>query len=230
MVVNNTKNYSAGITMRQTERDFSYDNTVVLTLSIRRPVVSIVGNSQAQRRINRNFSAQAGSFFYRASTILYRQAIREYIDAQVSDFPFRRFDAVMQYEITFNAECHLSSFNDRYEYTGGAHGSTLRASGTFDLNTGQKLTLRHFFPDEPNYRGLLLGQILMQADKNMEENPIYFEDYRTLIVKYFNPESYYLSEEGFNIYYQQYEIAPYATGIVVFTIPYSVAGTAPSCM
>ncbi|MDD3693306.1 MAG: DUF3298 and DUF4163 domain-containing protein [Oscillospiraceae bacterium] len=227
--MNNMQNRSAEITMRHTEREFSFNNTIVLTLNIHRPVVRLKGNEQAQSRINRRFSSQAVAFLRRASIVLYRQAVQQYQDSIVSDFPFRQFDAAMHFDITYNSNCHLSSFNDRYEYTGGAHGSTLRRSDTFSLKTGQRLPLMSFFPRGSNYRGMLLGQILMQADENMQQDPIYFDDYRTLIVKHFNPESYYLTDEGINIYYQQYEIAPYASGIIVFTIPYSVAGTAPSC-
>jgi len=69
----------------------------------------------------------------------------------------------------------------------------------------------------------------MQADENMQQQPIYFEDYRNLIVQHFNPASYYLSNDGLVIYYQQYEIAPYATGIVEFTIPFSVLEWRPHC-
>lgn len=65
----------------------------------------------------------------------------------------------------------------------------------------------------------------------MAENPgVYFDDYRKLIAQYFNEEQYYLTPQGVAIYYQQYEIAPYSTGIVVFTVPYDVLGWKPSCM
>ena len=75
---------------------------------------------------------------------------------------------------------------------------------------------------------MLIDQILRQADENIQQNPgINFEDYHALIVKYFNEEHYYLTPSGVAIYYQQYEIAPYSTGIVVFTISYMEP---PSCM
>ena len=49
---------------------------------------------------------------------------------------------------------------------------------------------------------------------------MYFDDYQDLIKKNFNPQSFYLTPNGLVIYYQQYEVGPYAAGIIEFTIPY----------
>ncbi|MDD4546039.1 MAG: DUF3298 and DUF4163 domain-containing protein [Oscillospiraceae bacterium] len=222
-------NSSAIITMRETKQDFYFNRTTVLSLSISRPEVILVNNPRAQLLINRRYYTQANSFYRMASTTMYRQAVRFYRESIRNGFPFHPFEAVMNYDITFNKDCHLSSYYDRYQYTGGAHGSTIRASDTFSLKTGRRLPLSHFFRSGFNYRGFLLGQIIKQADLNMQSQPIYFENYRELIVQYFNPASYFLSPEGINIYYQQYEIAPYASGIIVFTIPYGGAFRNPSC-
>ncbi|MDD3833420.1 MAG: DUF3298 and DUF4163 domain-containing protein [Oscillospiraceae bacterium] len=222
-------NSSAIITMRETKQDFYFNRTTVLSLSISRPEVILVNNPRAQSLINRRYYTQANSFYRMASTTMYRQAVRFYRESIRNGFPFHPFEAVMNYDITFNKDCHLSSYYDRYQYTGGAHGSTIRASDTFSLKTGRRLPLSHFFRSGFNYRGFLLGQIIKQADRNMQSQPIYFENYRELIVQYFNPASYFLSPEGINIYYQQYEIAPYASGIIVFTIPYGGALRNPSC-
>lgn len=223
-------NTSAGITWRETNRDFTYGRTVLLTLSIRRPVVRLIRMDAVQERINNRIRLQAQAFYRYASRTLYRQALQEYRDSLSGEFPFRPYDAVMEYEITYNADCHLSLYYDRYQFTGGAHGSTIRASDTYSLKTGEVLPLSHFFKPGTNYQGFLITKILEQADRNMKEDPyIYFEDYRELIVKYFNPESFYLTSEGIAIYYQQYEIAPYSTGIVVFTIPYEELGWRAMC-
>ena len=51
-------------------------------------------------------------------------------------------------------------------------------------------------------------------------NPIYFEDYCKLVLDSFNPEQFYLVPRGNTydlvIYFQQYDIAPYSTGIPTF--------------
>ena len=47
----------------------------------------------------------------------------------------------------------------------------------------------------------------------------YFDDYAKLIQNTFNPDSFYLFPGGVVIYFQQYDIAPYATGLPEFVLP-----------
>lgn len=219
-------NYCASIVMCKTKRTFTYNNTPVLTLSICYPKVSLHHCPYAQDSVNFQIQAQVCDFLHYASSDLYQQAIATYQESQENAFPFRRYEAILQYEITYNQHCHLSLYRDQYVYTGGAHGGTVRMSDTWDLMSGCSIPLSGFFPADQDYRTLLIDQITNQANEKMQQNPgIFFEDYRALIVKYFNEEHYYLTSSGVAIYYQQYEIAPYATGIVIFTIPY----VEPSC-
>ncbi len=225
----NELNFSAAISMRNFSRTFTYNNTSVLTLAINYPEVMLPRNRQAQTRINREILAQVNGFYAYATNDLFAQAIENYKEAAEKDYPFHAFDAVFNYEITYNLHCHLSLFSDQYAYTGGAHGNTVRTSDTWNLNTGERLTLESFFPEGKDYRAFLLEQILLMADKIMQEEPIYFEDYRDLIAQNFDEDSFYLTCDGLAIYYQQYEIAPYSTGIVVFTIPYEKLEWQPDC-
>lgn len=226
----NKTNYSANITMQKFQQEFVYNNIVMLTLSITYPWISLSDNHIAQNRINNQISMQVNEFYRHASNTLYRQAIKTYRYSQANDFPFHAYEAVMEYTVTYNENCFLSLYNDKYEFTGGAHGNTIRSSYTWELVNGTQISLYYFFKPGTDYRRLLTEEIIKQADKNMQQNTlIYFDDYKALIVKYFNPESYYLTPWGICIYYQQYEIAPYVTGIVVFKIPYETIGWHPSC-
>lgn len=217
---------SADVRMKEIKRRYLYKNTVVLTLSIRYPVIWLPVSRNAQNRINRTLQSQICYYQRYVSTSLYKGAMKEYQDAQKNGFPFRPYDAVMQYEISYNYNCYFSTYHDIYEFTGGAHGNTIRTSDTWNLKTGRRLPLSAYFPPGTDYQKLFLEQILIQADK---EHSNYFENYRELIVQNFNPKNYYLSEDGFNLYYQQYEIAPYSTGIVVFTVFYGIVGWFPQC-
>lgn len=222
--------FRAMIAMRKTEEDFSYQNQRVLGLSMIYPAVFLRHNPGGQQAINRQIQREIHDFAAYASQTLYKQAIEDYQQAQANGFPFHPHEALLQYEITYNLNCHLSLYRDAYTYTGGAHGSTLRASDTWSLKSGERLSLSAFFPPGENYKPLLLKEILRQANAAMQQNPgIYFDNYPALIREHFNEESYYLTPEGLAIYFQQYEIAPYATGIVVFTIPYGVLKWHPSC-
>lgn len=225
-----SSNFCADITMCKIKRIFSYKNATMLKLCITYPKIFLRYSPTVQRKINCQIQEQVKSFYHYASNYLYQLAIDVYKFSQDNGFPFHAYDAVLQYEITYNQHCHLSLYRDQYEYTGGAHGNTTRASDNWNLVNGYSIPLCNLFPPSQNYRAFLIEQIIQQADQNMQENPgIYFEDYHALIEQYFNEKSYYLTPSGVAIYYQQYEIAPYSTGIVVFTIPYETIKWYPSC-
>lgn len=223
-------NACASIKTYKTKRTLTYDNTTMLTFAISYPKICLQNNEPVQTCINAEIQKQVDAFSQHASGELYQQAIAYYKDALEQGFPFHPYDAVLKYETTYNRNCYLSVYRDQYEYTGGAHGGTVRSSDTWNLTNGKNVPLACLFPANQDYCGLLTEQIIKQADKQYQQNPgIYFENYRELILKNFNKESYYLTRCGIAIYYQQYDIAPYATGIVVFTIPYAAVGWRPQC-
>jgi len=224
------ENNSADISFKEINREFIYNDLVMISLKITYPEIKLADNFRAQNRINASITSEVYDFFGYTASTLYFEAIREYKNAIQNNFPFRTYEAVLNYEITYNEDCYLSVYSDQYVFTGGAHGNTIRSSNTWSLKTGRKIPLSSWFIKDKDYKRLLLDQILKQAGMNINQNPgIYFEDYRSLIVKYFNPKSYYLTSSGIAVYYQQYEIAPYSTGIVVFNIPYKILGVYPSC-
>lgn len=223
-------NSCASIAMHDMKRTFTYNNTPMIAFSVHYPNVTLRHNPCAQQSINREIQAQVNEFYRYVANDLARQAVATYREARQNGFPFHRYDAVLNYEITYNQHCHLSLYSDQYAFTGGAHGNTVRNSDTWSLESGRRIPLSEFFPAGQDYRALLIDQITKQADERMQEDSwIFFEDYRSLIVEYFNEERYYLTPSGIAIYYQQYDIAPYVTGIVVFTIPYKAIGRHPSC-
>lgn len=221
---------SAIVAMRELKRELKYAGTVVITMEAKFPQVEISENRAAQNRINSRIRFQVNRFLQYSGTVLYRQAIRQYRDSQKDHFPFHPYEALLHYEVTYNQDCYFSLFRDRYVFTGGAHGTTLRSSDTWSLQTGRILTLPQIFVSCSGYRERIIEQILRQADEKMRREPgVLFENYRELVVQNFNEESFYLTSKGMAFYYQQYDIAPYSSGILVFTIPYQVLGWAPSC-
>ncbi len=224
-----SQNISATIVPREQNQDYTYEDVLVLSVQNKYFTVRLPGGGPVETAINSRIQMQIDELNTYASTTLYENAVETYQYTQEEGFPFNPFGAGLYYKVTYNQDCFLSMYRDQYEYTGGAHPNTLRYSDTWNLRTGMIVPLSSFFPAGFNYQQLLLALILKQADKIMEEEPIFFEDYRQLIVERFNPQSYYLSPCGLVIYYQQYDIAPYSTGIVEFTIPYKALKNPPSC-
>ncbi|WP_312810723.1 DUF3298 and DUF4163 domain-containing protein [Sedimentibacter sp.] len=224
------KSKKAEIRMQNFEETFRYGNVDVMKLTIKYPVVKLQNNPDAQAMINNQIAIEVNEYHRHVSDFLYNQAVNDYREAQENNYPFHGYEAYMEYVITYNDNCFLSYYYDKYEYTGGAHGMTLRSSNTFELCRGTIIPLYCFFKKGLNYRRKLIFEIIKQADERLKEEPgIFFDDYESLIIKNFDEDNYFLSPDGLSIYYQHYDIAPYSTGIVVFTIPYKTIGWYPSC-
>ncbi|MEA4921543.1 MAG: DUF3298 and DUF4163 domain-containing protein [Clostridiaceae bacterium] len=225
----NSSNFSAVIRTVKITRNFTYNNKSMLTLCITYPHITISCNASVQGSINKSIKDQVDAFYNYASNDLYKQAVEAYNEAQQNDFPFNHYDAILEYHITYNGNCLLSLYYDRYEYTGGAHGITVRSSATWKLTNAEPLPVSCFFPAGEDFCGSLIKLITAQADFRLTQTPgIYFEDYQKLIADNFNPCSFYLTAKGIDIYYQQYEIAPYSTGIVIFNFSYKELKCHPS--
>lgn len=226
----NMKANRAEIKPGNISREFLYNYIVMLSVEITYPQLKTSRNTPQYNKINRVYRSEAKKFYKYTLDTLFTGAIENYIYSSKNNFPFHAFDAVMNYEVTLNDNCHLSTYFDRYEYTGGAHGSTIRTSNSFDLKTGYQLQLKDLFKNN-NYRKLILDKVLIMAEVNYNNDPyLYFENYKDLIVENFNEDNFNLTKDGIIIYYQQYDIAPYAAGIISFEIPYNVLGIkAPNC-
>ena len=73
-----------------------------------------------------------------------------------------------------------------------------------------------------------MGSIVFRESVDIPSSVVYYwHSYKpvsythlALIREHFNPQSYFLEPRSIVIYYQQYDIAPYATGIPEFRLPY----------
>jgi hypothetical protein len=156
-------------------------------------------------------------FKKRCETDLFSMAIEQYKEDVENNYPIRVFDAVLSCKVTYLHACIISVYCDRYEYTGGAHGNTIRESKTWNLQKCRCVNLQQFFCCTSSYKTYLFEAITSQIEKNSE---IYFENYQELIEKTFHEESYYCVAKGLVVYFQQYDIAPYSSGIREFLLPY----------
>lgn len=211
---------------QEIQSKFSYKSDEILSLEMNYPQIEHASNEKIQGTLNTYYQNAAKDFYNQAYGFMY-SALDDYKNAAQTDYPFHLYESVQKYTVTMNENCRLSMFFDRYSYSGGAHGNTIRVSDNWDLQTGRKLKLKNLFKNTNNFRKLVLDQILLLADEQMRKDPIYFEDYRELIVKNFNAENFYLTPKGINVFYQQYEIGPYSSGIIVFEIPYKSLGIQP---
>ena len=125
------------------------------------------------------------------------------------------YEIYRNYEITLNADNIISLYIDEYIFSGGAHGNTVRTSQNWELYYNQIIHLEDIYKYNPYFVINILKSINNQIS---QEKEIYFEDSCILVLNTFNPRNFYLIPGAVVIYFQQYDIAPYSSGIRTFII------------
>ncbi|MBP3930956.1 MAG: DUF3298 and DUF4163 domain-containing protein [Peptostreptococcaceae bacterium] len=125
-----------------------------------------------------------------------------------------QYEAVYNYKTTYNKNNILSIPLTMYEFTGGAHGLTNIKSFNYDLVTGKELKLEDLFKANSNYKEFINKHIEEEIVKQPE---IYFQG-QDGFSSIKDNQDFYISDEGIVIYFSLYDIAPYSSGIPMFTI------------
>ena len=105
---------------------------------------------------------------------------------------------------------------DNSSYTGGAHPNRYTDSLLFDLETGQFTDPAQIADDPASF---LEGTAALLLEK-AEAHPVYgsfWQDYKELIARW-NEGTVLFSEEGMEVVYSPYEIAPYGMGDVALRL------------
>ena len=105
-----------------------------------------------------------------------------------------------------------------WEYSGGAHGNAWSQDILVDLKTGNTLYLEDFFTDVSALTAIA-GVIFradqeLGADDDLGDAGFWFEDGEFRL-----NENFMFGNETIEFLYNQYEIAPYAAGIIELSIP-----------
>ena len=195
-----------------------YGDIPVFTYHIRFPSFSTTCNLAAAQTINAYYRHLAGNMEQYCRTVLYPQAVESARYITSNHPPFNRYTLDMNYQITYNSGCITSLYMDTYTYMGGAHQELERISDTWDFSTGKQLHLDDISALTPAALNGLQTSVERQIAERLKESPgSYFEDYPYLLRNKFNQNHFFLRPGYIVIYYQQYEIAPYATGIPEFS-------------
>jgi hypothetical protein len=130
-----------------------------------------------------------------------------------SDFPdvSQPWEAQIDGEVMFQSPEVISISVTSYVNTGGAHGNTNISFLNFNASTGKRIQNSDLIKNK-------------EAFKTIAKS--YFKEAVTEDDVLFDPDNFQLptnvgfTEEGIILLYNTYEIAPYSTGIIDFTIPF----------
>lgn len=207
------------------EKNMKHKGVPVLHYKIEYPRFGSANEQEELEPINRFYRNQARELQKKYETENYMEAVELYESSRENQFPFHMFEALSVYTVTYNRNDLLSLYYDHYTYSGGAHGSTVRVSDTWSLKKGCRIELSQLSSDPDRTRQAILGRINEQIAAQIEKGEgMYFDDYAKLTAENFRSENFYLTPGGLVIYYQQYDIAPYASGIPEFILPLTWRG------
>lgn len=199
------------------EKDLYYEGEKILKYKIEYPEIVTTEYEEGKIRFNKYNKKESMKLKEYAEDTLYNQAKETYKYNKENGYPIMVYEMNVNCVITYNYNSIISLYSDQYIFSGGAHGNTIRKSQTWDLKIAKILPLKYFYRGNEYYQIEIIRQINEQI-ANSNENGIYFPDYCELILQTFNLENYYLTEKGIVVFFQQYDIAPYSTGIPIFLV------------
>jgi hypothetical protein len=201
-----------------------YGRTPMVQIDLSFPAMT--GHGASSVRFNLYNRQKATRSYNYARIKLYPQAVKQYQFSKSQGYPFNTYELVQNYDLTYCKKPILSLFFDLYEFTGGAHGNTVRTGNTWDLRLGTLITLNELFIRDYDYNKIILKTIEAEARRRQIAGKAdYFENLSENLVKFYDEKNFFLTEEGIAIFYPLYTIAPYVTGIQVFIIPYVLFGS-----
>lgn len=120
----------------------------------------------------------------------------------------------------------LSLYGEKTSYAGGAHAGISGESVSYDLLTGNVLSLADIMRESVTGDTLCMLVTNTLKTRVAQEKLSLFTTYDQTLKQLFRTEladyeDWYFTTEGLTFYFDPYEIAPYSTGVVNAVIPYS---------
>ena len=205
-----SKNKRNTIEIQTIKNSFETD---ILKATIQYPAVEGLENQDVQEKINHEFKQLADQSIQEGE-----KNAKELADS-AKDFPDmpRQCETYFNYLIKYNQNGLLSLIFLNYQFAGGAHGGTIQTAFTFDLESGKQFKLQDFFIEDADYLTIFNDQI----QKHLSQRgllSLLFEPFKGMNLD----QPFYLSNNGFVVFYQQYEILPYSAGIQEFQVDFNL--------
>ncbi len=156
----------------------------------------------------------------------------KYLKEQIADI--KKYDSRaninMCYELNLNKKAETDKYITyncfSYAYLAGAHGSSFDQSFNIIKATGKLLTETVDTTQVKKLQPILRKGVLSYLNEYNKEDPVTDKNLNEFLfiengIIPLPAHTPFLTKDGVHFAYQQYEIGPYAMGIVEFTIPYS---------
>lgn len=112
-------------------------------------------------------------------------------------------------------QSYFSFMEQNESYYGGAHGGNMITGMTFDVNTGERVTLSDVVIDADGCKAVVAKLL----DEHFGD--IFYDDVHKLIAEYeLDSFTWSMDPFGITLYFNQYELAPYAAGMQMVDLAY----------
>lgn len=197
------------------------ENKAVLELKISYPQVMGPLSKRSEYRFNDYYCRQARGLNQKARTERYHQASEDARAAVEQGYDFTLHSFIRTFSTTRLESRYTSILFDKYDYTGGTHGTTVRYGNTWDFSIGSMIPLSYFFQKKAPYRKIILQNIREQIEQQVQkEEVLFFENPAKNALQCFSEANYYLTNNSVAIHYPLYTLAPYYAGILCYKIPF----------
>ena len=133
-----------------------------------------------------------------------------------------KWEASVEGEITYEDKHVISIALHSYLFTGGAHGYSSTKFLTFNKMKGLELETWELF--NPDFEFKKFAEIKFKIQENIpQDSSINSTGFMFEEDAYNLPDNIGYTKEGIQLLYNQYEIASYADGPIILTIPYNEA-------
>lgn len=184
------------------------------------PVIENADNDEFIASINDDVKRSVEEFVSEVKAEEIIAGAKEYYSyAKEGDMPtFSPYTFEFDYDINLNIEDYFSMTAVLYYNLHGAHPMTSMASVSYDMKAKKELALTDIWNvDAEGAKKEIIDAFGAQID----ENPtMYFEDAKKTVEENTQRAEFYLDDNGVNLYFQLYEIAPYAAGYPNCLIPF----------
>lgn len=199
------------------------ENKPVLEIKISYPQILGPLSKKSEFRFNDYYRNHARQLNRKARTEFYRIASEEFRIAKEEEFDFNLHSFLRTFSSPRVDHRYTSIVLDEYQFSGCAHGMTVRKGNTWDLTAGKQVPLSYFFRKESSYKKILMENICREMELQQKKQEIlFFENPLKKAKQYFHEEHYYLTHDAIVIFYPLYTIAPYHAGILSYQVPFSM--------
>jgi hypothetical protein len=179
------------------------------------PQIENLSDLEAIDLINKEIEEKAVDEFAKSieEVKVFAQDFYDYHEEQGRPSSMLPFVSEQTYEIKYNDNYILSIFVTTFTYFGGAHPNTSYSSYTYNLLTGEKLSVSYFLPDEMTEEEAKQYVAQLFYSVYNEDQERFYPDTGEILTQGKFEYGYYVTDEDIVFYINPYIIAPYVAGI-----------------